>query len=135
MTQLVRQADFPLLGLLMARTQSSFDEEALGAIRRANDLLRKADLSWDVLLIQFIHRKLTEQDAKDAEASRELDPCKVLEQTLKWLFDNEKMSEEQYGVMLQSVRMMFVSRDTNFVRRTTRRIKELFSRPRMEATS
>jgi len=129
MMQLVKQADFPLLGHLMARTQSPFDEEALEAVRRANDLLRKSDLSWDVLLVQFIHRKLTEQDAKDAEAARELDPCKVLEQTLKWLFDNGKMSEEQYLVMLQSVRMMFLSKDNNFVRRTTRRIKELFSRP------
>lgn len=125
--ELIKRIDFTRLQHLLARTESSEDAEALASVRRANQLLRDSSMSWGELLLHFIERKLQEQALKDQEASREMDPCKVLEQTLTWLRENGKISDEQYSSMIQSVRMMFRSRDTNFTRRMSKKIRDVFS--------
>jgi hypothetical protein len=117
--------DFGRLGKLMSRTESDHEHEALLAMRQANALLRKTGSSWPEILLRVI---MTERKMEEKPPEANLDPLAILEQTLRWLLDNGKITAEEHVQLLNMVRQMFQSKDTNFKRRVTRRVKNLMKR-------
>lgn len=122
---MTKRIDFVRLVKLMARTDSSNDHEALACIRKSNRLLREHGNSWPELLLRLIDRMIKDEGEK---AAKELDAQAILEQTLTFLKSNGKISEAMHTSLVKMVRLMFRSKDENFLRRGQRRINEIMSR-------
>jgi hypothetical protein len=50
----MKLSDFNLLKKLLNMTESPVDAEALAAIRKANDLLKRADVNWDRVMNRMV---------------------------------------------------------------------------------
>ena len=121
---ITKRVDMGYLLKLMARTESDYDAEALSSIRRANKYLRHVGASWPEIFLRLMTKELSEEMAK-GNVSADLNAEQVLEQTLKFLLESGKISQEIHDELVRTMRMMFQSRDTNFARRFNRRVRNI----------
>jgi hypothetical protein len=116
--------DMPRLSRLLQRTDSTFDSEALDSMRRANRMLREAGTGWPEILLRVIDNaiKAQEQQVKD------IDPIKAFEEIVRLLYANGKITKEEAGMLMNSIRLVFRSRDTGFRRKVQKKITNAFHR-------
>jgi hypothetical protein len=116
---LVSFLDLGKMTKFMSRTDSDNDAEALACLRQANAMLRKAGTGWGDMFV-----RLMVQDIKEEKKPADnLNAEEVLLHTINWLVSEGKLPKEVGDELIQTIRMMLVSKDTNFKRRTGRKIR------------
>lgn len=122
---LIPRINYERLAKFMGRATSDYDSEALTGLRQANALLRKGGSNWSVLILEVLCQGLKKADKKVEDLD---DPAKIIEQVLLGLRECKHITAEQHSELVLTVRMVLVSRDTNFHRRFGKKFRDMFSR-------
>jgi hypothetical protein len=78
--------------------------------------------------------RVIDQEIK-AKPPPDPEPEKALEEIVRFLYSKEKITEEEARMLMNSIRLVFRSRDTGFRRKVQRQIVKTFQRATMVVDS
>lgn len=114
--------NFGRLAKLMSRTTSMEDPESLASIRKANELVAEAGVTWGELCLRMLGAAVQEEKKAPAES---LSAETILETTLRFLLTEGKINAVMHESLSRMVRMAFRSPDEGFHRRVSRKIGDI----------